>query len=130
MNRRTYARLLSIWPQKSIQRRIIFPLFVIFGLALFYVWEQVTYNNLAMEAATLQGQRDRLFDLNQYLRAELDYKTGFDIIEKRARTELGMKFPEEGAVILVIPDNSITGTIKSTVKNFWQTLISLMEYEG
>ena len=82
-----------------------------------------------MEAATLQKQRDRLFELNQYLRAEVDYKAGFDIIEKKARTELGMQFPAEGAVILVIPDNSFTGTIKSTVKNYWQTLISLLEYE-
>jgi hypothetical protein len=68
--------------------------------------------------------------LNQYLRAELDYKSGFDIIEKKARMDLGMKFPAGGAVILVVPDNSLTGAIKNTVKNFWQTLLTLLEYEG
>ena len=114
------------WSGKPFHKKALIPLIIIFGLAVFYVWEQVTYSELAMEIDLLQRQRDRLYQLNQYLKAERDHMTGFEVIEKKARAQLGMHFPAEGPVILVIPDQYEAASISSTMKNIWYTISSFI----
>lgn len=116
----------SGWSGKPFHKKVLTPLVLIFGLAVFYVWEQVTYSELAMEIDQLQRQRDRLYQLNEYLKAERDHMTGFEVIEKKARAQLGMHFPAEGPVILVIPDQEETISISSTMKNIWHTIRSFI----
>lgn len=116
-------------PKFSIQKRLVLPIILIFGLAVSYVWEQVTYNQLAMDVEKLRHQKDRLFQLNQYLKAEIDNKTRFEIIEKQAKTLLGMHFSPDSPIILVIPDKGTIETIKQTVKGYWRTIWALLHHE-
>lgn len=116
-------------PKFSIQKRVVIPIILIFGLAVSYVWEQVTYSQLAMEVDKLRHQKDRLFQLNQYLKAEIDNKTRFEIIEKQAKTQLGMHFSPDSPIILVVPDKDTMETIKQTVKSYWRTIWALLHHE-
>jgi len=76
------------------------------GLLVYYVWQQVEVNRIAIEIKKLEEQKNLLLTMNEQLKLEIDRKTNFDLIYKVAKEKLGLEFPDKSPeeILVDIPD--------------------------
>lgn len=75
-------------------------LFLIVGMAVFYIWEQITVNQLVRDIYDLKLKRAELRDRNRQLRMEIARLTSIDRIERIARDSLHMAvLPQEPMIL-------------------------------
>ncbi len=63
-------------------------------LIVFYVWNKITVDRLAVEVNDLQAQYQKIVSANDLLRAEINKKSTLERIGKMA-TQLGLTYPKE-----------------------------------
>jgi cell division protein FtsL len=73
---------------------IIAVLFVVSILIVFYVWNKITVNRLAIEVNDLQNQFQKITSTNDVVRAEINKKSSLERIGKLAG-QLGLISPKE-----------------------------------
>ena len=73
---------------------VIAILFVISILIVFYVWNKIAVNRLAVEVSDLQSQYQKIVNANDIIRAEINRKSSLERIGKIA-TQLGLTYPKE-----------------------------------
>ena len=76
---------------------IIAVLFIISILIVFYVWNKITVNRLAIEVNDLQNQYQKITSANDVIRAEINKKSSLDRVGKLAGP-LGLLYPKEQPV--------------------------------
>lgn len=76
---------------------IIAMLLVISILIVFYVWNKITVNRLAIEVNDLQNQHQKIISTNDVVRAEINKKSSLERIGKLS-TQLGLISPKEQPV--------------------------------
>ena len=76
---------------------IIAILVVISILIVFYVWNKITVNRLAIEVNDLQNQHQKITSASDVLRAEINKKSSLERIGKLAG-QLGLLYPKEQPV--------------------------------
>jgi len=70
-------------------------IFILFSVLLvYYVWQQIEVNQIAVEINQLEERRNQLINVNEQLRLDIDKQLNFDLITQFAREELEMVFPE------------------------------------
>ena len=114
----------AVFGHRWTPRQMALALLTLCGMATLYVYQQALVEQTALEIRTLQIQRDRLKNLNEFARAEIDEMSRFSKIERQARDQLGMDFPTEAPAILVIlPPGSRQGSLATlldwVVPNGW-----------
>lgn len=77
---------------------IMFTLFVVSVFIVFYIWNKIIVNRLAVEVNDLQMQHEKILSANEVLRAEINKKSGLERIEKIAVSQLGLTYPKEQPV--------------------------------
>ena len=63
-------------------------------LIVFYVWNKITVDRLAVEVNELQAQYQKTTNANDLLRAEINKKSTLERIGRMA-TQLGLTYPKE-----------------------------------
>jgi cell division protein FtsL len=76
---------------------IIAVIFVVSILIVFYVWNKITVNRLAIEVNDLQNQYQKITSANDVARAEINKKSSLERIGKLAG-QLGLVSPKEQPV--------------------------------
>ena len=66
-------------------------------LIVFYVWNKITVDRLAVEVNELQAQYQKTMNANDLLRAEINKKSTLERIGRMA-TQLGLTYPREQPV--------------------------------
>ena len=74
---------------------IVVVLMTISVLIVFYVWNKLEVNRLAVEVNDLQMQYQKVLYTNETIRAEINKKSGLERIGTIATTQLGMTYPKE-----------------------------------
>jgi cell division protein FtsL len=74
--------------RKSIA--LLLPFAILLSFALLLIWERVRVNELAVEIAALEAQRNQLADQNGKLRIQVEQLAGFGRIAKLASQRLGL----------------------------------------
>ena len=87
---------------------IIIVTFTISVLIVFYVWNKIVVNRLAIEVNDLQMQYQKISYTNEVLRAEINKKSSLERIGKVASDRLGMTYPKEQPVWFMLDDNQLT----------------------
>ena len=77
---------------------IVAMLFIVSALIVFYVWNKITVNRLAIEANDLQTQYEKILSSNEVLRATINKKSSLERIGKIATGQLGLTYPKEQPV--------------------------------
>ena len=109
----------------SKNHKLFSYIIIIFILAIIYVWERVEIDEVSLNTNRLKEEKSTLVSFNEILKAEIENKSRFESIEKIAKNKLGMDFPGNNSVLLVI-DNSDKKSIyekakeliKKSVKSF------------
>ena len=86
---------------------IIVILFVISLLIVFYVWNKITVNRLAVEVNDLQNQYQRITGANEILRAEINKKSNLERIGKIATERLNLTYPKEQPIWFTVDNNRL-----------------------
>ncbi|NVM02846.1 MAG: hypothetical protein HWN67_10950 [Candidatus Helarchaeota archaeon] len=113
-----YIRKKVISPKKH---KLLIYTIVLFILAIIYVWERVEIDAVSLNINRLKEEKSSLIALNEILKAENENKTRFESIEKIAKDNIGMEFPGNNSVVLVI-DNPDKKTIFKKVKELFKKL--------
>jgi len=79
--------------RKSSPFNIVILLFAASIMIVFYVWNKITVNRLAVELSDLQGRYERILNTSVGLRAEISKKSNMDRITKLASGTLGLVPP-------------------------------------
>lgn len=79
----------------------VFSVVAVSLLLLLFVWERVSIIQLGYDAEQLKQTKMQLEHRHDRLRAKLSRLTAPDYLEQVARTELHMRPPEPGQVVLV-----------------------------
>ena len=74
---------------------IIAVLFTISLLIVFYVWNKIAVNRLVVEVNDLQSQYQKILNANEFLRAEINKKSGLERIATIATGQLHLVYPKE-----------------------------------
>jgi cell division protein FtsL len=74
---------------------LIFILFVISILIVFYVWNKIIVDRLAVEVHALQTNHQKELSAIESLRAEITRKSSLERIETIAVKNLGLTYPKE-----------------------------------
>jgi cell division protein FtsL len=73
---------------------IIAALVAVSLLIVFYVWNKITVDRIAVEVNTTQAQYQKIMSANDLLRAEINKKSNLERIGKVA-AQLGLTYPKE-----------------------------------
>jgi len=89
-------------PLKSRRRsplNIIAIIFLTSILIVFYIWNKICVNKLAIEVNDLQNHYEKILNTNEYLRADINKKSSLERIEKKIISErLALVSPKEQPV--------------------------------
>lgn len=77
---------------------IILSLFLISVLIVFYIWNKICVNRLAVEVNDLRNRHAKILNANEFLNAEINKKSSLERIEKIATEQLGLVAPKEQPV--------------------------------
>jgi cell division protein FtsL len=77
---------------------IIAVLITVSLLIVFYVWNKITVDRLAVEVGDLAAREQKILNANEALRAEINKKSDLDRIGKFAADRLHLKTPKEQPV--------------------------------
>lgn len=77
---------------------IIFMLFMVSVIIVFYVWNKINVNRLAVEVSDLQTQYQKIMNGNEVLMAEINKKSSLERIEKISVSQLNLTYAKEQPV--------------------------------
>lgn len=77
---------------------IILSLFLISILIVFYIWNKICVNRLAVEVNDLRNRHTKILNANEFLNAEINKKSSLERIEKIATEQLSLVAPKEQPV--------------------------------
>ena len=95
--------------RKQSPFNIIVTLAAVSILIVFYVWNKITVNRLAVDANDLQTQYRKIESVNDVLRAEINKKSSLERIGKIA-TQIGLTYPKEQPVWFEVDPEHLNGT--------------------
>ena len=87
---------------------IIAMLFTISLLIVFYVWNKIAVNRLVVEVSDLQNQQQKILNANEFLRAEINKKSGLERIAVIATRQLHLVYPKEQPIWFEADQERIT----------------------
>ena len=114
-----YIRKKTINPKTH---KLFLYIIILFVLAIIYVWERVEIDEVSLNTTRLKEEKSSLISFNEILKAEIENKTRFESIEKIAKNKLGMDFPGNNSVTLVI-DNTDKKSIFEKAKELIKKLV-------
>ena len=79
---------------------IIFLLFAASILIVFYVWNKISVNRLAVEVSDLQTQYQKIINTNEIIKAEINKKSSLERIERISVGQLNLTYPKEQPIWL------------------------------
>jgi len=88
-------------PVRSMKRspfNIIGSLFLISVLIVFYIWNKICVNRLAVEVNDFRNQHAKILNGNEFLNAEINKKSSLERIVKISTEQLGLIAPKEQPV--------------------------------
>lgn len=90
--------------EKEMKRLLLIACLVMVPVSfMFALWQSYSYQMVEAEVATLEKQRQALFEANKRLVARYGEATSPALIEERARQELGMARPGQDQVVRLGP---------------------------
>lgn len=116
-----YIRKKTINPKTH---KLFLYIIILFVLAIIYVWERVEIDAVSLNTARLKEEKSSLVSFNEILKAEIENKIRFESIEKIAKNKLGMDFPGNNSVTLVI-DNTDKKSIFEKAKELIEKLVKI-----
>ena len=119
LNDINYIRKITI---NSKKHKLFLYIIILFVLAIIYVWERVELDAVSLNTSRLKEEKSSLISFNEILKAEIENKTRFESIEKIAKNKLGMDFPGNNSVTLVI-DNTDKKSIYEKAKELIKKLV-------
>ena len=119
LNDINYIRKKTINPKTH---KLFLYIIILFVLAIIYVWERVEIDEVSLNTTRLKEEKSSLISFNEILKAEIENKTRFESIEKIAKNKLGMDFPGNNSVTLVI-DNTDKKSIFEKAKELIEKLV-------
>jgi len=119
LNDINYIRKKTINPKTH---KLFLYIIILFVLAIIYVWERVEIDEVSLNTTRLKEEKSSLISFNEILKAEIENKTRFESIEKIAKNKLGMDFPGNNSVTLVI-DNTDKKSIFEKAKELIKKLV-------
>ena len=87
--------------------KMVSVLFLISALIVFYVWNKIEVNRLAVELNDLQGQYQKILYANESLKAEVNKKSSLERIGRLAADQLRMTYPNEQPVWFTLDERSV-----------------------
>ncbi len=87
---------------------IIVVISIVSLMIVFYVWNKITVNRLAVELNDLQVQYQKVLYANEVFRAEINKKSSLERIGKFASEHLGMTYPKEQPIWFAIDQDQIS----------------------
>ncbi len=121
LNDINYIRKKTINPKTH---KLFLYIIILFVLAIIYVWERVEIDAVSLNTARLKEEKSSLVSFNEILKAEIENKIRFESIEKIAKNKLGMDFPGNNSVTLVI-DNTDKKSIFEKAKELIEKLVKI-----
>jgi len=121
LNDINYMRKITI---DSKKHKLFLYIIILFVLAIIYVWERVEIDAVSLNTTRLKEEKSSLISFNEILKAEIENKARFESIEKIAKDKLGMGFPGNNSVTLVIDNidkKSIFEKAKEIIKKLVKT---------
>ena len=88
--------------------KMVSVLFLISALIVFYVWNKLEVNRLAVEINDLQVQYQKILYANESLRADINKKSSLDRIGKLAADQLRMSYPNEQPIWFTLDERSLS----------------------
>ena len=76
----------------------IISLFMISVIIIFYIWNKICVNRLAVEVNDLRNQYEKILNANEFLNAEINKKSSLERIGKIAAEQIGLVAPKEQPV--------------------------------
>ncbi len=76
-------------------------------LSVFYVWNKITVDRLAVEVNDLQTQYEKILGANEILKAEINKKSSLERIGKAA-TQAGLIYPKDQPVWFTVSEDKLT----------------------
>ena len=73
---------------------------------LFYIWPHVRLTRMGYEFERLENRHKILIQKNKVLRIEVASLKSLEHIEKIARERLGLTFPSDGQIAIVVQKNN------------------------
>jgi cell division protein FtsL len=77
---------------------MIFILFVVSVVIVLYVWNKICVNRLAVEVSDLQSQYQKVMNVNEIIKADINKKSSLERIEKISVSQLNLTYPKEQPV--------------------------------
>jgi len=74
---------------------LIFILFVVSVVIVLYVWNKICVNRLAVEVSDLQNQYQKVINVNEIIKADINKKSSLERIEKLSVSQLKLTYPKE-----------------------------------
>jgi len=106
----------------SKKHKIFLYIIILFVLAIIYVWERVEIDAVSLNTTRLKEEKSSLISFNEILKAEIENETRFESIEKIAKNKLGMDFPGNNSVTLVI-ENTDKKSVFEKAKELIEKLV-------
>jgi cell division protein FtsL len=108
--------LLPFVRTQASPRHVILTLFIVMMMAGLYVYQQLEIVRAAQVIQQLGHDRDRLQNLNEFTRADIDEMSRFSYIESTARETLDMDFPADApSTLVIIPPDANQGLLAATL---------------
>ncbi|MBI4811824.1 MAG: hypothetical protein HY800_10360 [Ignavibacteriales bacterium] len=116
LNQRDYQTPRGNRPVKARKRsplNLIALLFTISIIIVFYIWNKISVNRLATEINELTNHHEKLLNINEFLRAEINRKSSLERIEKLITTQrLGLVAPKEQPIWFELDESRIENILR------------------
>jgi len=86
---------------------LIVGLFFVSLMVVLYIWNKICVNKLVIEVSELHNQHEKILNINEFVRAEINRKSSLERIGKIASEQLGLVSPKEQPVWFEITQTHI-----------------------
>lgn len=81
--------------RKHSPLKIVFLIGILSAIVVFYIWNKMAVNQLAVEINSFEKQYQSIISVNEVLQAEINQKSRLERIERIALQRLGLTYPKE-----------------------------------